>query len=196
MQREENATSIRHFVESRLLLCARRFLSSNEKNVFQTWMEETTCRPKGLFQKAHISVFPLLEDPLSVLFFFFFFRRKKGAYLLDSLEEREKGRERESLSFSFFLFFNNTSMPPLWRQRQKEAADRSVTSRNKSGIAQQRNDFGQDRPGQLRCSFAARLSASRIGEVHSNEELIQDTTASKRQTVQDEGHNKYIYTHQ
>ena len=33
-------------------------------------------------------------------------------------------------------------------------------------------------------------SASRSGEVHSNEELIriQDTTASKRRTVQDEGH--------
>ena len=49
----------------------------------------------------------------------------------------------------------------------------------------QRNDF---RPRQLRCSFAARLSASRSGEVHSDEELIQDTTTSKRRTVQDEGH--------
>ena len=75
-------------------------------------MEETTCRPKGLFQNA--AVFPLLEDPVSVLFFSFF-RRKKGAYVFDSLVEREKGRERESLSF----FFNNTSMPPLWSSKAK-----------------------------------------------------------------------------
>ena len=32
VQREENATSIRH-----LLLCARRFLPPNEKNGFQTY---------------------------------------------------------------------------------------------------------------------------------------------------------------
>ena len=195
-------------------------------------MKRTSFRPgwrrqhagqKGLFQNVHISVFLLLEDPLSVLqsfFFFFFFRRKKGfagrrevgkhvwsfctnnaqapslfsnvtltsrhtinfvrllvsvtlekregacalfvqklqtrkkgAYVFDSLVEREKGRERESLSY-FFLFFFLT-IPVCHhsgRQRQKEAADRSVTSRNKSGIAQQRNDFGQDNfdaPSQL-----------------------------------------------
>ena len=50
------------------------------------------------------------------LFFFSFCRRKKGAYVFDSLVEREKGRERESLSF---FFFNNTSMPPLWSSKAK-----------------------------------------------------------------------------
>ena len=111
----------------------------------------------------------------SYLSFFFFLQERKKHI------EGEKGRERESLRF-FFL-----TIPVCHhsgRQRQKEAADRSVTSRNQL-IAQQRNDF---RPRQLRCSFAARLSASRSGEVHSDEELIQDTTASKRRTVQDEGH--------
>ena len=33
-----------------------------------------------------------------------------------------------------------------------------------------------------------RSSASQSGKVHSDEELIQDTTALKRRTVQDEGH--------
>ena len=98
----------------------------------------------------------------------------------DILVEGEKGRERESLSFFLTIPVCHHS----GRQRQKEAADRSVTFRNQL-IAQQRNDF---RPRQLRCSFAARLSASRSGEVHSDKELIQDTTASKRRTVQDEGH--------
>ena len=83
--------------------------------------------------------------------FFSFFRRKKGAYVFDSLVEREKGREREGLSF-FFFFLTIPVCHHSGRQRQKEAADRSVTSRNKSGIAQQRNDFGQDNidaPSQL-----------------------------------------------
>ena len=115
-------------------------------------MEETTCRPKGLIQNAHISVFPLLEDPLSVLFFFLFSEERKEHYVFDSLVEREKGRERESLSFFFFFFLTIPVCHHSGRQRQEEAADRSVTSRNKSGIAQQRNDFGQDNfdaPSQL-----------------------------------------------
>ena len=184
VQREENATSIRHLLNhNSCRLCARRFLSPNEKNVSHTWMEETKCKPKGLYQNAHMSVFSAAgRSSLSVFFFFFFFfTRKKGAYVFDILVEGEKERERESLSF-FFL-----TIPVCHhsgRQWQKEAADRSVTFRNQL-IAQQRNDF---RPRQLRCSFAARLSASRSGEVHSDKELIQDTTASKRRTVQDEGH--------
>ena len=60
-----------------------------------------------------------------------------------------------------------------------------MTSRNKSGIAQQRNDFGQDdfdAPSQL--GFQRHI----LAKFTANEELIQDTTASKRRTVQDEGH--------
>ena len=56
-------------------------------------------------------------------------------------------------------------------QRQKEAADGSVTSSNQL-IPRQRIDF---QPRQLQCFFTARLSASQSGEVHSDEGMIQDT---------------------
>ena len=60
----------------------------------------------------------------SLSFFFFFFRRKKGAYVFDSLVEREKGRERENLSFQVFFFLTIPVCHHSGRQRQKEAADR------------------------------------------------------------------------
>ena len=64
------------FVESRLLLCARRFLSPNEKNVFHSfrpgWMRQNAGQKVFTRTRIYLSS-SLLEDPPSVLFFFFFF---------------------------------------------------------------------------------------------------------------------------
>ena len=128
-------------------------------------------------ERAYMSL-PLLEDPPSVLFFL---DKKERCIIRQSCREGEREGAREPE----FFFKTLPVCHHSGRQRQKEEVDRSVTSRNQL-IAQQRNDF---RPRQLRCSFAARHSASRSGEVHSDEELIQDTTTSKRRTVQDEGHS-------
>ena len=54
----------------------------------------------------------------SLCHFFFFFRRKKEACVFDSLVEREKGRERESLSF-LFSFLTIPVCHHSGRRRQK-----------------------------------------------------------------------------
>ena len=77
-------------------------------------------------------------------------------------------------------------MAPLWRQRQKETADRSVTSRNKSGIAQQPNDFGQDNfdaPSQLgfqRHALAKFTATNRRAD--SRHYGIEETNRPRRRT--------------
>ena len=146
-------------------------------------MEETKCKPKGVYQNAHMSVFSAVgRSSLSFFFFFFFFflQERKEHYVFDS--RRCRGGEREGARESGFYFLTMPVCHHSGRQRQTEVADRPVTFRNQL-IAQQRNEF---HPRQLRCS-RLRSSAFSVTEWRSSQRRradSEDTTASKRRTVQ------------
>ena len=161
VQREENATSSHHLLNHDSCFAHVDFFRQMKRTSFGPGWRRQSVDQKVYTRTRIICLFRCWKIlPLSLFFFFFFF------FFLTTLVCHHSGR-----------------------QRQTEADNRSVTSRNQL-IARQRNDF---QPRQLRCSFAARLSASQSSEVHSDEELIQDTTALKRQ---DERHTTPVTSSQ
>ena len=124
MQREEKNVDP-SFVESRLLLCARRFLSPNEMNVFQTWMHGGNKMQAKSFlpERAYtcICLFRCWKIPSLSFFFFFFLLQERKEHNV----EREKGRERQRLRF--FLFLQYQYATTLVVKGKRKPVDSSAT---------------------------------------------------------------------